>query len=80
MVFWGQRLLALWEGGLPHLMDPITLQTFGESRLARVLKPGQALCAHPRFDPLTNRYVFFSADPDPRSTKLTVYEFNDKFE
>ena len=80
VVYWGKRLLALWEGGLPHLMDPITLQTYGESRLAKVLKPGQNLCAHPRYDPATNRYVFFSADPDPRSTTLTCYEFDDQFQ
>lgn len=79
VVYWGGRLLALWEGGLPHLMDPITLQTIGESRLNKVLKPGQNLCAHPRYDPATNRHVFFSTDPDPRSTKLTLYEFDDQF-
>lgn len=79
VVYWGKRLLALWEGGLPHLMDPITLQTYGTSRLAKVLKPSQNLCAHPRYDPATNRYVFFSADPDPRSTTLTCYEFDDQF-
>lgn len=79
VVYWGKRLLALWEGGLPHLMDPITLQTYGTSRLAQVLKPSQNLCAHPRYDPATNRYVFFSADPDPRSTMLTCYEFDDQF-
>lgn len=79
VIYWGGRLLALWEGGLPHLMDPVTLQTYGESRIAKVLKPGQNLAAHPRYDPVTNRYVFFSTDPDPRKTKVTVYEFDDQF-
>ena len=79
VLYWGGRLLALWEGGLPHLIDPITLQTFGESKLANVLKYGQNLGAHPRYDPATNRYVFFSTDPDPRKTKVTLFEFDDKF-
>ena len=79
VIFWGNRLLALWEGGLPHLMDPMTLQTFGESRLANVLKSNQNLCAHPRYDPATDRYVFFSTDPDPRKTKVTLYEFDRDF-
>lgn len=36
VIYWAGKLLALWEGGLPHTMDPITLQTFRESRLGRV--------------------------------------------
>ncbi len=81
VVFWGDRLLALWEGGLPHLMDPLTLQTYGESRLGKTLKRGQNLGAHPRYDPATDRYVFFSTDPDPvrGKTKTTVFEFDNQF-
>jgi all-trans-8'-apo-beta-carotenal 15,15'-oxygenase len=28
---WGKRLFALWEGGLPHELDPVTLATLRES-------------------------------------------------
>lgn len=79
VVYWGKKLLALWEGGLPHNMEPMTLQTFGESRMGKVLKPSQNLGAHPRYDPITDRYIFFSTDPDPRQTKITCYEFDRSF-
>jgi carotenoid cleavage dioxygenase-like enzyme len=43
VVYWGDRLLALWEGGLPHVIDPVTLQTEGTSRIRGVLGPNEAL-------------------------------------
>lgn len=33
VLYWGKKLVALWEGGLPHLLDPMTLQTIDESTL-----------------------------------------------
>lgn len=33
-------LLALWEGGLPHELDPGTLQTYGEHSLGGIAQPG----------------------------------------
>ena len=33
VLHWGGKLLALWENGLPHELDPYTLDTIGESRL-----------------------------------------------
>ena len=55
--------LALWEGGIPHRIDPDTLQTLGrftyggalEARglMDRVLAPERPFSAHPRLDPET---------------------------
>lgn len=51
VIYWGQKLLALWEGAEPYRLDPKTLATIGIDRLEGVLKPDQAFSAHPRVDP-----------------------------
>ena len=43
------RLLALWEGGHPHALDPITLETQGLENL-ETLESQQAYSAHPKRD------------------------------
>lgn len=40
VISFGGKLLALFEAGLPHELDPETLQTIGEDTLGGVLKPG----------------------------------------
>ncbi len=60
----GGRLLALWEGGLPHAIDPETLRTLSRfdysGRLKnpfgwidRRMNPELAFSAHPKVDPKT---------------------------
>lgn len=68
----GGRLLALWEGGLPHTLDPVTLETrerfdfddtltapAGRSWLERVITPELPFAAHPRLDPVTGELFSF---------------------
>jgi all-trans-8'-apo-beta-carotenal 15,15'-oxygenase len=70
VVYFGGRLLALWEGGLPYGMDPLTLHTLGpedfggrlrnrfswlERRLAAVLP----FSAHPCLDEDTGELYNF---------------------
>src|SRR5207237_918628 len=50
VVFHGGRLLALWEAGLPHRLDPVTLETLGPDRLGGALGPGDTFSAHPKLD------------------------------
>jgi len=74
----GDDLLALWEGGLPHALDPHTLQTKGLTCLRDVLKPNQALSSHPRFEPGHHgdrRLLTFSLKPGSNSS-LTLLEFD----
>jgi len=40
IISWGGKLLALFESGLPHALDPETLATIGEETLGGVLKEG----------------------------------------
>lgn len=79
VIYWGDRLLALWEAAEPHRLDPATLETIGIDYLDGVLQPGNAFAAHPRIDPACvedgqPRMVNFSVKPG-LSTTITLYEF-----
>jgi all-trans-8'-apo-beta-carotenal 15,15'-oxygenase len=81
VIYWGNKLLALWEAAEPHRLDPVTLETIGLDNLNGLLKPGDPFAAHPRIDPgspHTNgqrRLVNFSVKPG-LSSRITVYEFD----
>ncbi|HEY9647175.1 MAG TPA: carotenoid oxygenase family protein [Chroococcidiopsis sp.] len=81
VVYWGKKLLALWEAAEPHRLDPQTLDTVGLDYLDGVLQPGDSFAAHPRLEPAapenghTARLVNFSVKPG-LSTAITVYEFD----
>lgn len=36
IIYWAGRLLALWEGGLPHRLEPDSLRTVGAYTLKGV--------------------------------------------
>jgi len=50
VIYWGGKLLALWEAAEPHRLDPYTLETLGIDYLDGVLHSGDAFAAHPRID------------------------------
>ncbi len=80
VVYWGQKLLALWEAAEPHRLDPRTLDTLGIEYLDNTLKPGDAFAAHPIFDP-KGRMVNFSVktgnfDKTGLLTTITIYELD----
>jgi all-trans-8'-apo-beta-carotenal 15,15'-oxygenase len=83
IVYWGDRLLALWEAGLPHELNPATLETIGPSTLGNLLKPSDAWSAHPRIDPgqpgQEPRLINFSLKTG-LSTQVTVHELNSQNE
>ncbi|HRI08022.1 MAG TPA: carotenoid oxygenase family protein [Nannocystaceae bacterium] len=71
---WAGRLLALWEGGLPHALDPETLQTIGlESFGGAIAGP---YLAHVRVDPQLQHLCGLSPRPGPRATALTFTELD----
>ncbi|NJO78003.1 MAG: Apocarotenoid-15,15'-oxygenase [Cyanobacteria bacterium RM1_2_2] len=80
VIYWGKKLLALWEAAEPHRLDPATLETVGLDYLDGVLQPGDAFAAHPRIDPACEMdngepcLVNFSVKPG-LSTTITIYEF-----
>lgn len=81
VIYWGDKLLALWEAAEPHRLDPQTLDTIGIDDLDGLLKPGDAFSAHPRIDPgrpgQQPRLVSFSVKTGLSST-IILYEFDVK--
>ncbi|OKH45083.1 Apocarotenoid-15,15'-oxygenase [Calothrix sp. HK-06] len=81
VIYWGGKLLALWEAAEPHLLDPATLETLGREYFNGVLSEGEAFAAHPHFDPScamdggTPCMVNFSIKPG-LSTTITVFELD----
>ncbi|MGF1496451.1 MAG: carotenoid oxygenase family protein [Elainellaceae cyanobacterium] len=81
IIYWGDKLLALWEAAPPHRLDPATLDTLGLDDLGGVLAGGKAFGAHPWIDPACEfaggepRLVNFSITPG-LSTTITVYELD----
>jgi all-trans-8'-apo-beta-carotenal 15,15'-oxygenase len=81
VIYWGGKLLALWEAAEPHRLDPKTLETIGKDYLDGVLAKGDAFAAHPRIDPSSERdggspcLVNFALKPGLSST-ITVFELS----
>jgi all-trans-8'-apo-beta-carotenal 15,15'-oxygenase len=78
VIYWGGRLLALWEGGLPYKLDPKTLRTDSKEYTMRgLLKKGETLTAHPRQDSKRDRLIAFSVKQDPSKSAITrIFEFD----
>jgi all-trans-8'-apo-beta-carotenal 15,15'-oxygenase len=81
ILYWGGKLLALWEAAEPHRLDPATLETLGLDYLDGVLQSGSAFAAHPRIDPACEQeggapcLVDFAIKPG-LSTTITIYELD----
>lgn len=77
---WAGSLMALWEGGKPTRLDPLSLSTLGESSFAGALRAEDNFTAHPRIDARQERLCGFQYKPEPTSniTKLTFWEFSEK--
>src|SRR6266851_1953360 len=63
IIGYSQRLLALWEGGLPHELKPGSLETVGPFNFCGKLNG--PMTAHPKFDPETGELLFFGYQPFP---------------
>ena len=51
VIYWGNKLLALWEAAHPYRLNPENLETIGLDDLDGILKNGDVFSAHPRIDP-----------------------------
>jgi len=60
------ELLALWEGGNPHALDPDTLETRGKHNFDGELRWLGAFSAHPKVDPATGDLFNFGLEVFPR--------------
>jgi all-trans-8'-apo-beta-carotenal 15,15'-oxygenase len=78
------RLHALWEGGVPHRLDPVTLETLARddlggalrndaSLIERLMKPELPYSAHPKLDPATGELFNFGV-ASGRYPTLMLYQ------
>ena len=63
MVYHGDKLLALWEGGRPWQLDPTTLDTIGEHDYYGKLSKLNAFSAHGKVNTRTGVYYNFGIRP-----------------
>ncbi len=81
VIYWGGKLLALWEAAEPHRLNPHNLETIGLDYLDGILQPGDAFAAHPWVDPHCEFdggepcLVNFSVQTGI-SSKITIFEFS----
>ncbi|OUC14825.1 MAG: Apocarotenoid-15,15'-oxygenase [Alkalinema sp. CACIAM 70d] len=81
VIYWGGKLLALWEAAEPHRLDPTNLETLGLEFFNGKLKSGDAFAAHPWVDPASQFdqgepcLVNFSIQAG-LSFKLNLYELD----
>ena len=84
IIYHGDKLLALWEGGLPHALDFETLTTQARfdyegvlqnrfSWLDRKIFPELAFSAHPKIHPDTGKLYNFGTVPGTK-LRLVLYE------
>ena len=79
-IYWGKRLLTLWEGGQPYKLDARALDTEGRSRLGGVIQKDAApFGAKMSYDSKTNRALFYGIELGAASSDLTLYEFDASF-
>jgi isoeugenol monooxygenase len=71
-VFWYDgKLYAIKEDGLPHQIDPETLETLGKLRLAGQRTPH--VTAHPKFDPRSGEMVFYGTEAGGLASPTIAY-------
>lgn len=81
VLYWGKKLLALWEAAEPHSLNPENLETKGIDYLGDILQPGDGFAAHPRIDPASiwddgePCLVNFAVKPGV-PTRIVVYEIS----
>ncbi|MBR8832344.1 MAG: Apocarotenoid-15,15'-oxygenase [Chroococcopsis gigantea SAG 12.99] len=75
IIYWGGKLLALWEAASPYRLNPATLETIGLDDLDGILDTNEAFSAHPRIDPDPLTLVNFALKPG-LSTKINLYEID----
>lgn len=75
-MYWGGKLLSMYETGLPYTLDPRTLMTLGEENLGGALSHG-SMGAHFRYDSQRDRLVVISLRPGlRRGSALSICEFD----
>ncbi|ORX89145.1 carotenoid oxygenase [Basidiobolus meristosporus CBS 931.73] len=79
--YWEGKLLTSYETGLPHCLDPVTLETLGRDDLRNTLTL-RSFGAHFRYDPSQDSLVTLSVKPGLGNEKprLGINEYGRKWE
>eukprot|EP01039_Chlorochromonas_danica_P014638 gene14638-17120_t len=75
VIYFANKLLALWEAGGPYALDADTLHTVGKFRFNGALQDDEPFTAHPKIDPFSGHLVGFNYQPGPQKTDLRIMEF-----
>jgi len=78
-IYWGKRLLSMWEGGQPYKMDGLALSTEGRSQLGGVLLEKDPFGSKMVIDPVKKHALMYRLLQDSSSSQLTVFEFDENF-
>ncbi len=78
VIYWGNKLLALWEAAQPYRLDPQTLATLGLDDLGGVIPAGQSFSAHPRIDP--QGFLVNFGVKTGLSSQIYLYEFDQSWQ
>lgn len=76
LIWHGGRLLALWEGGRPWQVDPVTLETIGEFNYGGKLGFTDPFSAHGKVDPKTGYYYNHGLGVGARGPQINIYRIN----
>lgn len=74
VIYWGNKLWAMWEGGHPHQLNPETLETIGVDNLDGLLEK-ETFSAHPRI--IDQTFINFGVSGISPQT-LTIWELNQR--
>jgi all-trans-8'-apo-beta-carotenal 15,15'-oxygenase len=79
-IFWGNRLLTLFEGSQPFKLDTLALSTEGRSRLGGAIRRDtDPLGAKLSYDARRNHALSYSVEPGAMKSRFTLYEFDAQF-
>ncbi len=77
IIYHGDKLLAMWEGGFPHLLNN-DLSTVGLYDYGGALNPGDALTAHPKVCPTTGQLVSCTQRWDSANYWVQIFDARGK--
>ena len=75
VIYWADKLWAMWEGGQPHQLVPETLETIGPDDLDGLLDSNQPFSAHPRI--IDRTFINFGVKGVTSQT-LTILELDEQ--
>jgi all-trans-8'-apo-beta-carotenal 15,15'-oxygenase len=79
-IYWGKRLFSMWEGGHPFKLDGRALSTEGRSRFGGAIKrDSDPFGSKLSYDSKKNRALFYGVEHGTKSSEVTLYEFDEKF-